>query len=164
MSEIPDPCQTSPPVAPQIATAHALGRLIISLSFFDRYYAHIHHRAAGGAFDASKSLIESLPYTAQQIAAVRAALKSPTCNQDFCRAMRPLLSRRMSLNGERNRLMHDTWVVVRDGYSLLPRRPPEGYPDGFAPSAVTAAGLDALTAEVQQMTKRLMDSLFADPA
>lgn len=152
------------PVAPQVATAHALGRLIISLSFFDRYYAHIHHRAAGGTFDASRSLIDSLDYPAQQIAAVRAALKTSTCDKEFRSAVRPLLSRRMALNDKRNRLMHDTWVVVRDGYSLLSRRPPDGYPEGFEPTAVTVAGLDALTAEVQQMTNRLMDCLFAEPA
>lgn len=144
----------------QTATALALGQLIISLTFFDRYYAHLHHRAVGGDFKASQSLIDGLAYPAKQIVEVRAALKGANCPADFREVIQPILSRRMALNDERNRLMHDAWVVTRGGYSLLPQHPAGGYPKDFAPKAVTAVGLATLTEEVQRMTGVILDSLF----
>lgn len=161
MTAVPNPFGSGV-MSPQTAAALALGRLIISLTFFDRYYADIHKRAAGGDCEASHSLIDKLPYTALQIKAVRSALKCAACPPAFRDAVLPLLSRRMALNEERNRLMHDTWVVVQEGYSLLPRRPEDGYPEDFAPTAVTADALAALTEEVQQMTRALMDALFGE--
>ena len=147
----------------QTDTAMALGRLIISISFFDRYYSYVYRIASGLDFPAADAAIKKLKYETEKIKLIIRTLENSRYPSDQMRHdLTRLMKARLDITEDRNRLMHDSWVVTSTGYSIIPSKASPGFPDEFAPSAVTPEKVEELIKTTQRLTGELMSVLFPE--
>ncbi len=147
----------------QTDTAMALGRLIISISFFDRYYSYVYRVSSGLDFEAADAAMAKLKYETEQIKLILKTLETSRYPSDRMRHdLTRLMKARLDITEDRNRLMHDAWVVTNKGYSIIPTKISPGFPSAFKPSAVTPEKLEELTKRTQSLTGELMTVLFPE--